>query len=716
MDLTDNDEWIFSFSPSNIIYILPLNQEFPEFIPSLCGFITGFELYPLLNLISLLPNDINELSATIPENIAYRAIQGDTKIFVCDLQSMNKQFEFDSYPFLCFLSTSNTYVEVKNLVEKITPKPIHITTKLNSQAISIEKITIKKFKSEINRIITNLKNDPHLKDNSSSTINVPKYLQDKQFNNITTHYYHNITEPNRNALLSQHIHSKKKVVILPNKKEKYQEFIADSANFIINIKKKANVTFSKNDFILALPSINSSIYRNKEFLKEIQNTYGTDISKFYKEIIRKKDYVLELKIETDDYLNDPAVIRFLGIHQNDSKLITSILSILSSENFCPTYRLPNYINLSHDSYDRLASLSLSNKQVQIKLNRTFTDLINNWKEKIDESIINSIENCGRNGLIVSDYPLEWLCLDGVTPLCISHNICRINSSPGDLLIHQTCNIHNLNIPASSLSSILIIRSFKNDDPIRDCLLKAIQFRQDHNGLKLLNILIIDVDTEDELIDTLKKFAGKIVIFDCHGNHGGHSGEAWLNIGDNKINVWKLGKTLHLPPIFFLSACSTHPIDGSNSSIANGLISSGAFSVLATLLPIDAIHSSVFISKILHWIDFYLAMDKNKFPTIALWRDLIADIMRCMYASDILMHLTQHKNINNYQLDEILLSTQMDILYHQNRNWFNDFFTKIAEASDIKYDELILTFKKEFRLTNTLYYTHIGRPDKIIITN
>ncbi|HDO8140903.1 TPA: hypothetical protein P5L46_002907, partial [Legionella pneumophila] len=436
----------------------------------------------------------------------------------------------------------------------------------------------------------------------------------------------------------------------------------------------------------------------------------------YERTIRKSEYVTELKTDDESILNNLAILKLGSIISNDLFLFTSLLSILSAENFSPTYRLPNSLNLAHSKYDCLVSLTNSQQLKKIKINRVYSELVDDWNKKLDDSMINSINHSGNNGIIVSDYPLEWLTLSGVIPLSMSHNVCRINSSPGDLLIHQICNLHNLIIQPSSLQNILIIRSFDADDPIKNILEQAISSRRNTGALRFLNINIVDVKSKSEFIGALRNFTGKIVIIDCHGNHGGHKDQAWLHIGDDKVNIWTLKADFRIPPIFLLSACSTHPIDGSNTSVANGLISIGAHSVLATLLPISANHSAIFISKFLHWIDFYLAIDKEKHPTFALWRDIVSEIMRCMYVQDILNYFEVENLINENQFQDILIKSQINIMYYKNPNWFETLFRALAEGSGKEYEDLVTLFIRECRFSDTMHYSHLGRPDKLIIMN
>ncbi|HFD2405171.1 TPA: hypothetical protein ACF71S_003054, partial [Legionella pneumophila] len=78
-------EWVFSFNPSSIIYIVPISRDNDSLVTSLSGFNCSNELYPLLQLVSELPNDINDLLENTSNNINYRLYRGDTCIFVCEL-------------------------------------------------------------------------------------------------------------------------------------------------------------------------------------------------------------------------------------------------------------------------------------------------------------------------------------------------------------------------------------------------------------------------------------------------------------------------------------------------------------------------------------------------------------------------------------------------------------------------------------------------------
>lgn len=701
--------WDFSINSFHIQYIIPVAYS-KSIFPSPSGFFYTFNLYPILEVVSLLPNDIRELSRALTENIIDCSIIGDKKIFLCDSESMTNKY-LHSYPFLCFLSTENTYETVKNFISDISPKPIHITTKAHSEGVYIDEAR-KKFTGELNRIIDylNSKFGHKLK-----KISQKAYSKD----NKIIHYCHNITDPNRFALLSQHIYSKNKFLILPNRKQDYQKFIANSANYLIEIKKKINFKFTKNDLILALPAIKSSLYNDKEYFNTIRKNFGPLVEKLFKKLIKRKEYAFEIDDKDVELLKDPVVQRFIHVHSTECLLFTSIFSILSCENFSPLYRLPNSINLSHNIYNKIVSLSKQEKDTKIKLNRVYKELTDAWSSRLDDLLLDSIRKAGHKILMVSDCPLEWLCLDRVVPLSMSHNICRINSFPGDFLIHQICHVHNIVISPNSLEDILILRSFDEarDQNIKDCLAEAIKFRQSENQLNKLKIKVVDICTENELISNLNEFCGNIVIFDCHGGHSGYNGEAWLIIGGKNVNVWNLKSKTKVPAIIILSACATHPINGSSSSVANGLLSSGAHSVIATLLPIDANHSARLVSKILHWIDFYISINIEDNMIFALWRDIVSEIMRSMYASDILEYfIFEKKIIDSSAYESIRFSTSMDIMRDKNPKWFESLFIKLSQLSRLNYEDLIEIYKKETRFTDSLYYSHIGRPDKIIIKN
>ncbi len=173
----------------------------------------------------------------------------------------------------------------------------------------------------------------------------------------------------------------------------------------------------------------------------------------------------------------------------------------------------------------------------------------------------------------------------------------------------------------------------------------------NNQYKNLNITEVNVSSESELIDALNDFSGGIVVFDCHGNHGGETAHGWLCIGDDKVDVWSLAHRARIPPIVILSACSTHPIDGSHASVANGLFRCGAISVIGTYAPIRADHAGLFVARLLFRISEFIPI-VIKSRSIS-WREVITGFFKMSYSTDVLQYMvSESKMLTKQQYIEI----------------------------------------------------------------
>src|SRR5690606_16832943 len=113
------------------------------------------------------------------------------------------------------------------------------------------------------------------------------------------------------------------------------------------------------------------------------------------------------------------------------------------------------------------------------------------------------------------------------------------------------------VPSQSLDDILIVRSFSESDPIKHVL----EFAIGGYEISRLRIRIIDVNDRAELVNCLNDFSGVLVVFDCHGGHGGANSHGWLKIGRDMVDPWQLAGEARVPPIVILSACSTFALAG-----------------------------------------------------------------------------------------------------------------------------------------------------------
>nr|WP_285899607.1 CHAT domain-containing protein [Pseudomonas aeruginosa] len=230
----------------------------------------------------------------------------------------------------------------------------------------------------------------------------------------------------------------------------------------------------------------------------------------------------------------------------------------------------------------------------------------------------------------------------------------------------------------------------------------------------MSVTIVDISTKQELVDALNSFYGLIVIFDCHGSHGGEEGFAWLNIGGEKLDVWHLYQQARIPPIVILAACSTHPIEGSHASVANGFIESGVCSVIGTFAPVDSSHAAVFVTRLLERIAVYLpiVLKRREYT----WREIITGLLRMSYVRDVMEGLRDRLGlVTQEQYESIHIQANMLINTHEDKLWFEKFRALIAEAARLDQDEIDKLWEEHFQFVESMLYVQLGRPENIVIT-
>lgn len=282
-------------------------------------------------------------------------------------------------------------------------------------------------------------------------------------------------------------------------------------------------------------------------------------------------------------------------------------------------------------------------------------------------------------------------------------------TPGNLFVHLSLIRPTIKIQLPQLFDVLIIRSFKDSDPIKHTLEVALDFWA--KKYKNIKYKLIDVTCKEDVEQAIRGFRGKIVIFDCHGGHSGNQDLSWLQIGKEKLDTWSLD--IALPPIVMLSACSTAPITGSHANAANGLFNSGAYSVIGTFLPVNSIASAAMIARILYRIDTYLPMLGNTLTKEITWRMCISHFLKMSFTTDLLRSLLSQKRINQDAYETIHINANMLINSYQ-KNWFELFCENLHSVSGIKKAELIKQISEKCHTFETIYYTQLGRPENIII--
>ncbi|WP_156880483.1 hypothetical protein [Thermomonas fusca] len=406
--------------------------------------------------------------------------------------------------------------------------------------------------------------------------------------------------------------------------------------------------------------------------------------------------------------DDPVAGPLLTVRQTELRLTAAGVGALASSNMQPAIRLPNAVNFHNANLRDIEQHSDRNTpRARRLLQQSYRKLADGLYGQIHPEIIDGLRLRTEAITLVADAPIEWLRIDGM-PLMIRHEVSRIGMTPGNLMLAQCIQAGTLTLPPSAFDDVLVVRSFQHNDPIREVLERAIQ----HFGLQRVRVRFVDVATRDELVTCLNEFKGVLAVFDCHGGHSGDDGHGWLRIGREKIDVWQLANVARIPPIVVLSACSTFALAGSHASVANGLMRSGALTVIGTFLPVDAVRSAAFVARLLYRIDKFLpalkALDRN-FVT---WRTLVSTFLRMSYATDLLHFFIEEKQwLDQTMFNRIGVQANHDI--NQLRNdWYQRLIRRIGGAARRSVAEVQSVIETESPLVETMYYCQTGRPEAI----
>lgn len=675
----------------------------------------------LMHCMSILPATANEVYMSSEKLIKFRSSFASASFLLLDKSSFEKRIgAFDGSPFIyCYCIDEDVVVHVKETCRSFRYPPITVGWDKSCDIVISDSCEFFFLDDSIaERVdLAGANNDlpPELlvffKNNTRRS---PISIELEQ-----TSYSHAISNPNEAVLYSFGFN-------LPNvdkliggaDKEVYINAIIDSSKAVLQVTKEVTKLSIKSDLVLYCPSIFTSLYDfNSQFWNSLKRKVTNKASRdFIMNGLFKNPNFSGFNIPSID--NDKQleelrksvfVQEIASIRKFELALSSAAINFLCVSNNSPAVRLPNKINFFHNHLRDIESLSKSdNPKSKEKLRRKFSQLTSDIKSEIGDRLCDFIVENSKSLILCTDSILEWVPFDRI-PLMFTHEISKINTTPGNKFLQETTNFSSVSISQKQLKNITVIRSFKNLDPIKFVLEKAIK-----HYIKIdqtISVKFIDVTSSKELIDALKQCEDNILIFDCHGQHGGAESHGWLQIGTDQVDTWAL--PVVFPPIVILSACLTSAIGGSHASVANGILSKGSLSVLGTLLPVNAIDSAVFIGRMVHRISGYLnALVKLNVQVLS-WRQFISGLLRMSFCTDFLrMFRDEACLITSEQYIEIHNECNF-IINLQRHDWYDQILGIIHNKTGLEISELNHLIKN-IGITETMYYSQLGRPENIII--
>jgi hypothetical protein len=392
------------------------------------------------------------------------------------------------------------------------------------------------------------------------------------------------------------------------------------------------------------------------------------------------------------------------------ELSAGAIGVLAAGNFAPVIRIRPAVNLVRGQMRQLAACAAANGPRRMsKLSKLTHDLGDHLAKEIGEDCMDMIERAAGGIKLVSNAPLEFLSVRGL-PLQLRRTVSRLPVTPGSVFLSHLIGIPDLHLSPSDLKAVLITRCFKDRDPIKNVLSIASQeFLAQAAGK--LDVKIVDVRSTAEFVQALNSFSGQILIFDGHGSHDAREDTGFLQLGEDSVYPLELaGKINRMPPIVVLSACSTHPLEWSDGSIANGFLMLGAISVLATVTPISAVDAAIFTGRLmLRLADFVPLVAGSGYR----WSDVITGLLRMAYVTDMLRSFEKRGWLSAEMYREIQFQANMGINSGKS-DWFEEVLSSSSKKMAVSSSEVESFWRGNTYFTSALQYIHLGSPEKIVI--
>ena len=473
-----------------------------------------------------------------------------------------------------------------------------------------------------------------------------------------------------------------------------------------------------SEIILYAPGMYSYLYdTDNEIYEFIEENLNIDQKKFLiGGVLRNPDYSgFRIVMEHDggkknNISRDPVFRYLIKLRRSEMRLTTTAIMFLSMNKKIPAIRLPNAINHQSNIIKKIEDLARQydiKHPVFIKKVKAFNTII---KRILGAKLRDHISKNYNDITFVTDTPLDWIRI-GHLPIMFSHEISRVNTTPGNVLLQNAASFPRVLIKSSELKKVLIIRSFEPDDHIKFHLEHALDCFMPH--MPDLQYEIVDVRTKKEFMEALNHYDGYLLVLDCHGDHGGDKSHGWLIIGEERIDTWELRKIVRVPPIVILSACLTSALSGSHASVANGFLISGAVSVIGTLLPVNSVDSAAFVSRLIYRFHQFPSSLPTMFTHMNL-RLFISLFFRMSYVTDLMRAFELEGVIpqNSWEEDAIEINMHINMF---DPDWYGQTLRALTKLSGLEEYEVVNLINEKFFITETMCYSQIGFPEAVTIS-
>lgn len=700
-------------------YILTMPKQKLEDASPWFGFTPGVHsVVPLVKTVLNLPQHVMQLAAGRDNCIAMRISGATYQLIPLETQALPYLPVGPLIPFWCVLSTDLTFKDVDEFIASRTHPILHISTSKGARSITATSVTRRDLLDLVKRVVSHL--PQLLEDDLLRGLNG----LDAPFGNWESvklgvpQRFHFSTMPNELALKSLgYEFDREERLLAAGSDAPYVGAIVESANALEEERSRVIsigpiVYPPPVNLILLAPAIYQHLYKVQAKPNESIRVPRQILNAFAKQ----GHYYLEgdrLPLEEAQSYEFSAMVKS---YRQDLYTCSMAATAKAANSFAPVLRLPPSINRINGELSALGSCARADRKAPHRVSKEsklLRKIGQTLSTLVPQEFLGFIDRPMNRIKLIGNTPIEWLPIRGL-PMMIRYETSRIPSTPGFTFFSSAVISYEKVLHTSYFNEVLVIRSFGKNDQMRNYLSTALEIvaPQTRPGFRYK---LVDVATIDEFVSAVNSFDGAVMIFDGHGRPSTLSEIGAIALDGTPVDIWKYREQIKVPPVVILSACDTHPIDGSHASVANAFLMLGASTVLGTLLPIDARQAAVFISRLVLRISEYIPHIVQDLNQPLRWSSVVHGLLQMSYVSEQ-MGILKKKFSLKIDLNEELALQMMtnNLVFGQDPEWYEKVKTTMADVfqcGPAKLEEALITWAQ---LPDTLKYLQLGNPDQILI--
>mgnify|MGYP000146651438 CR=1 FL=1 len=187
----------------------------------------------------------------------------------------------------------------------------------------------------------------------------------------------------------------------------------------------------------------------------------------------------------------------------------------------------------------------------------------------------------------------------------------------------------------------------------------------------------------------------------------------IYLKNEAVSIYDLVKDAKIPPIVVLSSCDTSPIDRNHFSVANGFLSGGAKTVLASALPILSKEASTFIVRLMLRLKEFLPIVINKEKKSLRWSSFMSGMIRRTFYTELIDFLVEKGKVKSDEKYN-LISRCGIIVDPVRENFHSEIISLISNEINVSAEEVERIIDEELVLPECLKYLQLGNPERVVI--